>query len=103
MIAWREELNGANKRNLASSIFICLFINEVKHMNYLELLQKALAEEIQATRLYLACMALAPQEDIPILLEINTDETDHTALISTLISKYTGQNADYETMVSGVG
>lgn len=71
-------------------------------MNYLDLLQKALAEEIEATRLYLACMAAAPQEDIETLLEINTDETDHIALISTLLSKHTGQSADYAHMVWGV-
>ena len=71
-------------------------------MDYLQLLQKALAEEIQATRLYLACRAAAPQSDIPVLLEINTDETDHIALISTLISNHTGQDVDYETMVPGV-
>ncbi len=37
-------------------------------MTYLELLQRALAEEIEATRLYLACMALAPREDLGVLL-----------------------------------
>ena len=47
-------------------------------------------------------MAAAPQSDIPVLLEINTDETDHIALISTLISNHTGQDVDYETMVPGV-
>ncbi|MFQ8761929.1 MAG: hypothetical protein ACLSAF_23075 [Intestinimonas sp.] len=52
-------------------------------MTYLELLQRALAEEIEATRLYLACMALAPREDLGVLLEINKDETDHVALISS--------------------
>lgn len=56
-------------------------------MTYLELLQRALAEEIEATRLYLACMALAPREDLGVLLEINKDETDHVALISSLISR----------------
>lgn len=71
-------------------------------MTYIDLLKRALAEEIQATRLYLACMAVAPQSDIPVLLEINTDETDHTVLISTLISNHTGQDVDYETMVPGV-
>ena len=30
-------------------------------MTYLELLNKALAEEIEAIRLYLACMAMAPE------------------------------------------
>ena len=56
-------------------------------MDYKQLLERALAEEIQATRLYLACMALAPAEDIPVLLEINADETDHTARIAGLLSR----------------
>ena len=71
-------------------------------MTYLELLQRALAEEIEATRLYLACMALAPREDLGVLLEINKDETDHVALISSLISRQTGRDADYAAMVPGV-
>lgn len=71
-------------------------------MSYLELLQQALAEETRATRLYLACMALAPPEDISVLLEINKDETDHIALISTLLSKQAGQDVAYAEMVPGV-
>ena len=71
-------------------------------MTYLELLQRALAVEIEATRLYLACMALAPREDLGVLLEINKDETDHVALISSLISRQTGRDADYAAMVRGV-
>lgn len=71
-------------------------------MTYLDLLQKALAEEIEATRLYIACMALAPDEDIGTLLEINKDETDHIALIGTLLASQTGQNVDYAEMVPGV-
>ncbi len=59
-------------------------------------------EEIEATRLYLACMALAPREDLGVLLEINKDETDHVALISSLISRQTGRDADYAAMVPGV-
>ena len=47
-------------------------------MTYLELLQRALAEEIEATRLYLACMALAPREDLGV------------------------RDADYAAMVPGV-
>ena len=65
-------------------------------MTYLELLQRALAEEIEATRLYLACMALAPREDLGVLLEINKDETDHVALISSLISRQPGRDPDYQ-------
>ena len=36
------------------------------------------------------------------LLEINKDETDHVALISSLISRQTGRDADYAAMVRGV-
>ena len=36
------------------------------------------------------------------LLEINKDETDHVALISSLISRQTGRDADYAAMVPGV-
>lgn len=72
-------------------------------MTYLELLQIALAEEVEATRLYLACMALAPAEDIGVLLEVNKDETDHITRIATLISRQTGQDVDYSAMVRGVG
>lgn len=71
-------------------------------MEYLDLLQQAIAEEIQAVRLYLACMALAPEEDIATLLEINADETDHVALISSMIAKHTGQAVNYESIVPGV-
>jgi rubrerythrin len=76
--------------------------NEVKKMDYLSLLQKALVEEIEATRLYLACMALSPSEDIQVLLEINKDETDHIALISSLISQQIGEDINYAKMVPGV-
>ena len=46
-------------------------------MTYLELLQKNLVDEIEATRSYAATMAVAPLEDIPVLLELLADETDH--------------------------
>lgn len=72
-------------------------------MDYTRLLQLALAEEVEATRLYLACMALAPPEDIGVLLEINKDETDHITRIATLLSRQTGQDVDYAGMVPGVG
>ena len=72
-------------------------------MNYTELLQIALAEEIEATRLYLACMAMAPPEDLGVLLEVNKDETDHITRIATLLSRQTGQDVDYAKMVPGVG
>lgn len=71
-------------------------------MEYLELLQKNLAEEIDATRTYAATIAVAPMEDIPTILEILADETDHIALIATLISKQTAQDIDYKRMVPNV-
>ena len=47
-------------------------------------------------------MALSPPEDIQTLLEINKDETDHIALISSLISQQIGEEIDYAKMVPGV-
>ena len=71
-------------------------------MTYLELLQKNLADEIEATRSYAATMAIAPQEDIPVLLELLADETDHIAHVSKLISKQTGEVVNYPEMIPGV-
>lgn len=70
-------------------------------MTYTEMLQKALADEIATVRLYLAAMAKAPPGDIPVLLEINADETDHVALIAGLLSKLTGKPVDYAAMIGG--
>lgn len=69
---------------------------------YLELLQKNLVDEIEATRSYAATMAVAPPEDIPVLLELLADETDHIAHVAQLISQQTGAPVDYSTLVSGV-
>lgn len=71
-------------------------------MNYLELLQKNLADEIEATRAYAATISKAPPEDIPVLLELLTDEIDQIAHVATLISQQTGENVDYARMVPGV-
>lgn len=71
-------------------------------MTYLELLQKNLVDEIEATRSYAATMAVAPQGDIPVLLELLADETDHIAHVAQLISKQTGDPVDYSALVSGV-
>lgn len=70
-------------------------------MTYTEMLQKALADEIATVRLYLAAMAKAPPGDIPVLLEINADETDHIALIAGLLSRLTGKPVDYAAMIGG--
>lgn len=70
---------------------------------YIELLKKSLAGETETVRLYLACMAVAPQEHIPKLLEIQTDETDHQAIIADLLLEaVAGQSADQEELVPGV-
>lgn len=71
-------------------------------MTYLELLQKNLVDEIEATRSYAATMAVAPPGDIPVLLELLADETDHIAHVSTLISQMTGEDVDYAALVLGV-
>ena len=70
-------------------------------MNYTEMLQKALADEVATVRLYLACMAVAPPGDVATLLEINADETDPIALIAGLLSKLTGKPVDYAAMIGG--
>lgn len=71
-------------------------------MTYLELLQKNLVDEIEATRAYAATMAVAPPGDIPVLLELLADETDHIAHVSTLISQITGGDYNYAERVTGV-
>ena len=51
----------------------------------------------------MAIMTLSSRANgVGVLLEINKDETDHVALISSLISRQTGRDADYAAMVPGV-
>ena len=70
---------------------------------YIELLKQALAGETETVRLYLAVMALAPESAIPKLLEIQTDETDHQAIIADLLLEaVAGQSADQEKLIPGV-
>lgn len=71
-------------------------------MTYLELLHGNLVDEIEATRAYAATMAVAPPEDIPVLLELLADETDHIAHVAQLISQQMGDPVDYAALVSGV-
>lgn len=72
-------------------------------MEYIELLKKALAGETETVRLYLACMAVAPAKDIPKLLEIQADETDHQALVADLLLEaVAGQSAGQQELVPGV-
>lgn len=79
-----------------------LFACEVMNMTYLELLQGNLVDEIEATRAYAATMAVAPPGDIPVLLELLADETDHIAHVAQLISQQTGDPVNYSALVSGV-
>lgn len=73
------------------------------NQEYIDLLKQALAGETETVRLYLACMAAAPSKDIPKLLEIQADETDHQAIIADmLLEAAAGQSADQEELVPGV-
>ena len=70
---------------------------------YIELLKTSLAGENETIRMYLACMAVAPESAIPKLLEIQADETDHVAIISDLLQEAeAGESADQEELVPGV-
>ena len=70
---------------------------------YIDLLKRSLAGETETVRLYLACMAVAPPEHIPKLLEVQTDETDHQAIIADLLLEaVSGQSADQEELGPGV-
>lgn len=72
-------------------------------MDYIELLKQALAGETETVRLYLACMAAAPEKDLAKLLEIQADETDHQAIIADLLLEaVAGESADQEELVPGV-
>lgn len=73
------------------------------NQEYIDLLKRSLAGETETVRLYLACMAVAPPEHIPKLLEIQTDETDHQAIIADLLLEaVAGQSAGQERLVPGV-
>ena len=70
---------------------------------YIALLKRSLAGETETVRLYLACMAVAPPEHLPKLLEIQADETVHQAVIADLLLEaVSGQSADQEMLVPGV-
>ena len=70
---------------------------------YIELLKKALAAETETVRLYTAIIALAPENKIGKLLEINADETDHQAIIADLLLEaISGESADQEKLIPGV-
>lgn len=56
---------------------------------YMQLLQKAMAEEIEAQRLYVALLVLAPEEDKDQLMELFKDESDHSVILEDMVIKYT--------------
>lgn len=73
------------------------------NQEYIDLLKRSLAGETETVQLYLACMAVAPPEHIPKLLEIQADETDHQSIIADLLMEAAaGQSADQEQLVPGV-
>ena len=61
----------------------------------MQLLQKAMAEEIEAQRLYVALLVLAPEEDKDQLVELFKDESDHSAILEDMVIKYTTQLQGY--------
>lgn len=75
-----------------------------KMQEFLSILQRALAEESQAQRLYAAMLLLAPsEEDKTQLLEIFKDESDHAVLIEDMLVKYTtGEPGQVALNVGGV-
>lgn len=71
--------------------------------DYMQLLQKALAEEIEAQRLYVAMLMLAPEEDKAQLLELFKDESDHSAILEDILTKYAaGQPGEVAAQIGGV-
>lgn len=59
--------------------------------DFLNILEKAAAEEAQAQRLYAAMILLAPDEDKAQLLEIFKDESDHAVKIQDMLVRYTAE------------
>lgn len=73
------------------------------NQEYIDLLKRSLAGENETVRLYLATMAISPNEAIPKLLEVMADELDHVAIIADLLLEAAaGQSADQEQLVPGV-
>ena len=70
---------------------------------YMQLLQKAMAEEIEAQRLYVAMLMLAPEEDKAQLLELFKDESYHSIILEDILVKYTtGQPGTVAAQIGGV-
>ena len=73
------------------------------NQEYIDLLKRSLAGETETVRLYLAVMAVAPENALAKLLEIQADETDHQAIIADLLLEaVSGQSADQEELAPGV-
>ena len=89
---------------IAGLVFVCLRGEDMDYnQEYIDLLKRSLASENETVRLYLAVMALAPDNAIPKLLEVQADETDHIAILSDLLLEaVAGQSADQEELVPGV-
>ena len=71
---------------------------------FLNILQKAAAEEAQAQRLYAAMLLMAPTaDDKEKLIEIFKDESDHAVIIEDMIVKYTtGRTGTISEQTGGV-
>lgn len=62
-----------------------------------------MAEEIEAQRLYVALLVLAPEEDKAQLLELFKDESDHSIILEDILVKYTtGQPGTVAAQIGGV-
>lgn len=71
--------------------------------DYIILLKQLEAMENETVRFYASLMALAPEKDIPKILELVADESDHMAVVcDLLLEAVSGQSADQEQLVWGV-
>lgn len=72
--------------------------------DFLQLLKKAMADEIEAQRLYVAMLMFAPDEsDKEKILELFKDESDHSAILESMTIKYTtGENDGPAERIEGV-
>jgi rubrerythrin len=58
--------------------------------DYLTLLHTAQQMENDSISTYLKAIAVAPPEDIPDLIEITTDENDHSCIIRKIVTRLEG-------------
>lgn len=73
-------------------------------IDFLTLLEKAMADELRTQRLYTAMVLLAPSDDDKAkILEIFSDEVDHSALLEDMMVRYTsGQPGTVAERLGGV-